>query len=274
MFTDPLRLVTRVSEKDEEAEAETDTPADTDRTVGATASTERTDPAGGTASAPTTSSLESASEGFIAVEERLRPLSGPWHAVDVEVVPTDRVPEDYPRSYDTPEVLVLDLEAPEGGERVTVYLPYPVDDTITPESDLGRLLDRVDVPPDRFADLLGERIPVTREDDHLVVDLDVRTALGSPLAIYGVVGTYAVLLAAVALVLVGAGSLLASPAAVVVLLVASSVVLPVATYLDGLYLRTTGDWHHAPEFWALLVLVPGINLVTTAIYLLTRRGVL
>ncbi|MEF8838503.1 MAG: hypothetical protein V5A18_03250 [Haloarculaceae archaeon] len=221
-----------------------------------------------------TDRLDAAADAFLAVEARLGSADGTWRAIDVEVVPAETVPEGYPRAVSTPKALELVLEGPGGETEDSLYLECPADGVVGPESGLGRLLGRLSIPADRFGDLLGEPIPVARSEGALVLDLSNRTRRGSDRAIVGLLGAIAVLAAAGAAALVGAGSLVASPVALLVLGVVNFVVLPLATYLDGWHLRTTTRWRHAPGMWALLAVLPGVNLVTTVLYLLSRRAVL
>jgi len=53
-------------------------------------------------------------------------------------------------------------------------------------------------------------------------------------------------------------------------LLVTLVVLPLFTYRDAWYLRTHSDWEGGPAFWATLAMIPGVNLLSTALYLLAR----
>jgi hypothetical protein len=230
------------------------------------------DPSGSTAG-QSTDQLDASAGAFLSIEDRLRPGTGPWRAVGVEVVDAAAVPDGYPRSIEAAEALELRLDSPAGGPTEPVYLSFPADGVVSADSELGRLLDRLSIPPDRFGDLHGKEIPVAREDDALVLDVAAqRTRRGSDRAILGLLGGYGLLLAAALSALLGAGWVIASPLALGVLAITHFVVLPIATYLDGWHLRSTTGWGHAPGLWAILAIVPGVNLVTTALYLLSRNA--
>jgi len=77
-------------------------------------------------------------------------------------------------------------------------------------------------------------------------------------------------LLAVALVVVGLGGAF-SGTAVLALLAVNFLLLPVATYLDAWYLRTRTDWGQGPAFWAVLSMIPGLNLVSVPLYLNSRK---
>lgn len=47
-------------------------------------------------------------------------------------------------------------------------------------------------------------------------------------------------------------------------------VLPVFTYRDAWYLRAHSDCEGDPVFWATLAMLPGLNLLLTALYLRDR----
>jgi hypothetical protein len=220
-----------------------------------------------------TDQLDASAGAFLSIEDRLRPGEGPWRAVGVEVVAAEAVPAEYPRSIETAEALELRLESPAGGATEPVYLPFPPNGVIAAESDLGRLLDLLSIPADRFGDLHGKEVPVAREEDALVLDVaEERRQRGSDRAILGLLGGYGLLLAASLLALLGVGWVVASPLGLGVLAILHFVVLPLATYLDGWYLRSTTGWGHAPGLWAILAILPGVNLVTTALYLLSRNA--
>lgn len=236
-------------------ERSTDTASDADSASGASADE---------------GALDSAAEAFLRVERRFVSAEGPWRAVGVDVVPATSVPPEYPREIDTEEALELTLRSADDRTEEPVYLAVPDDGVVAADSDPGRLLEALDVPVDRFGNLHGKVIPVTREAGSLVVAEPTPEPRGSDRAIYALLAGYAVLLAAAALALVGAGSLLTGPVVLLVLGLATFVVLPVATYLDGWHCRSTMGWGHAPGLWALLALLPGLNLVSTALYLLFR----
>lgn len=230
------------------------------------------DPHRGAEPEPATDRIDAAAEAFLAVENRLGSGEGTWRAVGVEMVPAETVPADYPRAVSTDEALELIVEPPGGGSEESLYVEFPEDGVVSPGSDLGRLLARLSIPADRFGDLLAEPIPVARSEGALVLDVSDPTHRGSDRAIVGLLGGFAVLVAAAATALAGVGSQLASPLVLVVLALVNFVVLPLSTYLDGWHLRSTTRWRHAPGMWALLAILPGINLVTTALYLLSRRA--
>jgi hypothetical protein len=81
----------------------------------------------------------------------------------------------------------------------------------------------------------------------------------------------AVNLLAVALVVAGFGGVLSGIGVVLAVLGVNFLLLPVASYLDGWYLRTQTDWGQGPAFWAILSMIPGVNFVSVPLYLRSRR---
>lgn len=215
--------------------------------------------------------VDRAAESFLDIESQLR-TSGPTkrrgRAVDVERIPAEKVPENYPVEMTTPEALALRLVVDEQRE-TTVYFEY---DEGAADDRLGRLLALHDIPPDRFADLHGESILLAVEDGHYVPVVPEESPRGSSVGVYGVVAGLAVNILTVALVVVGLGGLLSSLGVVLALVAINIVGLPIATYVDGWYLRTRTDWGQWPAFWAILAAIPGLNILSTMAYLWTRRN--
>ena len=217
--------------------------------------------------------LDTAAESFIEVEEELGHLTKAMQvrgrAIDVEQVHASAVPADYPVAVTTTDALALYVVL-EGTDEQTVvtYFEWPE----TKVSDrLATLLDLQDVPMDRFADLHGKTVLLEVQDEYYVPALPEEQPRGKRTAVYGIYAGLGVNLALALTMIFGVEWLAASVAFVVVWLLANLVVLPVSTYLDAWDRRTTTTWEGGPLFWAVLSLVPGINVMTVAAYLVSRQ---
>ncbi len=248
-----------MTEETEEAEAEAaSTHADGDVVTDAA----------GDAQAGSREDLDSAAESFLTLEDDLDAgeVSGTaWgHAVDVERVPAGSVPDTYPVEIRSEEALALALDV--DGDRVRAYFGW--DDA--PEDRLGRLLELKNIPADRFADLHGESLFLAVEDGHYVPVVPEESPRGSPLGVYGVGAGFGLNLLVALLGLLGLGSVVASAPVVAVWLLANLVGLPAATYADAWHHRTHTDWNGGPLFWTTLAAIPGVNVLSSAAYLLGR----
>lgn len=210
-----------------------------------------------------------AAESFLDLESELTggdPSSRVWgQAVDAEVLPASDVPETYPIEVTTDEALALYLDV--DGRRVVVYFEWAEGDR---EDRLWRLLALKGISPDRFAELYGRRILLGVEDGHYVPIIPDERPRGSPRGVYGIAAALAVNLLTAALVALGLGALLGSAPFVVVWLLVNLLALPVATYLDAWDRRTRTDWEGGPLFWASLAAIPGVNVLSSALYLRER----
>ncbi|MEF8779959.1 MAG: hypothetical protein V5A46_04715, partial [Haloferacaceae archaeon] len=90
--------------------------------------------------------------------------------VGARKVSAGAVPDSYPREIRAQSALELQVLL-RGGERTAVYLGWPEDGGIDPDSSLGRLLAVLDVSPAEFADLYGEELLLEREGGHYTVFL-------------------------------------------------------------------------------------------------------
>lgn len=206
------------------------------------------------------------------VEERVR-----GRAVDARRVPRTEVPDGYPLDLVTPEVLALDLALEPGAgatgaagdpDTVTVYFEW--EDGAT-DDRLARLLALHGVDPGRFGDLYGRSTLVRAVDGHFVPVVPAESPRGDRRGVYGILAGLGVNLLGALLLAVGLGGLLASVPAVAAWLALNVVGVPVTTYLDAWHLRTHTDWEHGPSFWALLGALPGVNVLSSLVYLRTRR---
>jgi hypothetical protein len=186
--------------------------------------------------------------------------------VDAELVPAADVPDEYPLAPGEGRALAVTLELT-GGHSVPAYLDWPQDGDLAEESTLGRLLAGLDVAPEQLAELYGRRVLVEVVDGQYTPYLPAEPPRGTGRDVYGVAaGAVASVGTLLGLALgVGFGSLL-----FVTFLLLTVVVLPLFTYRDAWYLRTNSDWEGGPVFWATLAMLPGLNLVSTALYLLAR----
>lgn len=212
-----------------------------------------------------TTTVDAAAESFLEIEEELadeRELASGL-AVDATREPAESLPEEYPLVPSTEEVLALDVELRDD-RTVTAYVEWDLD------GGLGRLLDHYSIEPGEFARLHGEQLRVRRERGHYRLVVPDSTGRGDPQAIYGLGATFGVTLLGWLLVVAGVGGIFASPLSVLLWLAVGSLGLPVATYLDGWHRRTTTDWNQGPLFWATLAVIPGVNVVSTLLYLYGR----
>jgi len=191
----------------------------------------------------------------------------PARLVDARLAPATDVPDGYPLALGEGRVLAVTLELA-GGREVQAYLDWPEDGEPAEESTLGRLLAGLDVAPEQLAELYGQRLLVEVVDGHYTPYLPAEPPRGTGRDVYGMVaGAAASVAALVGLALgVGSGALL-----FVTFLLLTVVALPLFTYRDAWYLRTNSDWEGGPAFWATLAMVPGLNLVSTALYLRARN---
>ena len=183
--------------------------------------------------------------------------------VDAALVPTADVPPEYPVDIGQDEALALTVEL-EGGRTVPTYLDWP-EDRAAEESRLGRLLTGMDVAPEQLAELFGRRVLVTVVNGRYTLYLPDEPPRGTGRDVYGVLaGAVGSVAALVGFTLTLNGLLF------LLFLFLTLLVLPLATYRDGWYLRTHSDWEGGPVFWATLAMIPGLNLLSTALYLRAR----
>jgi hypothetical protein len=214
-------------------------------------------------------SVDDRAESFLSLESEVRTTGADGvrgQAVDVERLPTSTVPDDYPITIDTPDALALTVALKDGTE-VRTYFEF---ETGSADDRLSRLLAVHDIPADRFGDLHGEWLLLTVKDGHCLPVVPAEFPRGDGRAVYGIVAGLALNLL-VGLLAAGRVTSIASLSVVVFVLVVNVVGLPVAAYVDGWHLRTKTDWGQWPAFWALLAVFPGLNVLTTAAYLWTRR---
>jgi len=224
-------------------------------------------------------SVDDAAESFLELEETLSPTdsvetlpdgteSVRGQIVDVDRVDGTAVPADYPWTITTETVLALEVEVGVGthsADRFTLYFGQEADGT--PGDRLLQLLELLEIPLDSISELHGRIILLTVREGRLIPILPEERPTGSTLGVYGVYAGLVFNLVFVGLAVLTGMSL---PAFVGFVLV-NFFVLPVATALDAWYLRTHTDWGQGPWFWALLSMLPVINIVTTIGYLHTRR---
>ena len=213
-------------------------------------------------------SVDARAESFLSLEDEFHAGSGDHvrgQAVDVARVPASAVPEDFPVTIGTPEALALTIALDDDAE-VTTYFEF---ESGVADDRLSRLLAVHEIPGDRFGDLHGEWLLLTGVDGHYLPVVPAEFPRGDPRAVYGIVAGLALNL--VVGVLAASGLVPASLSILALLLVVNIVGLPVATYIDAWHLRTRTDWGQGPAFWAMLTMLPGMNVLTTAVYLWTRR---
>lgn len=183
---------------------------------------------------------------------------------DARRVPVAEIPDEYPGDVGTGQALVLTVEIVDAGES-QLYMAWPEDGTPEADSTLGRLLETLDIPPEQLASLYGEQILVEVTDSYYTLSLPAEPPRGTP-AVTGILGALGGGLAALfAAFAAGSGLLL------LVFFFLTVVALPYYTYRDSWYLRTHSDWEGGPVFWATLAMFPLLNVLSTLVYLASRR---
>lgn len=166
-------------------------------------------------------------------------------------LPVATVPAGYPITMSSDEVLVLDVRL-DSGEQTTVYTDWS--GTVTDTVSLGDWVTSL-------VDLYGEEVPLDRTDDHYVLATPSDSTEVSPKWVYGVV---------VGLVgqVVFWGLDVSTLTSLIFL--GTWLSLPVVTYLDVKYVRTTSDWAPNRIFWPIIVFVWLINIPAILLYLYRR----
>ena len=262
------------------ADNEAEATAERDEAVAASAEDEAVQEDGDThddeqpADAEEQARIDSAAGSFIEIEEELSHLTKEMQvrgrAIDVEQVPASEVPDDYPVDVTTEDALALYVVLEGTNEQTVVtYFEWPQPGA---SDRLAILLDLLDVPMDRFADLHGQSVLLEVEDGYYVPVLPERRPRGSGKAIYGVYAGLGVNLTLALTMIFGIQLLVGSTGFALVWLFANLLLLPVATYFDAWNLRTTTNWQGGPLFWATLALIPGLNVMTVAAYIVIRKS--
>ena len=188
-------------------------------------------------------------------------------AVEVDRIPASAVPDEYPVTITTDEALALRIEIEASTDHETVcYFAYDQQQTT---GRLSRLLALHDIPPHRFGDLYGCSLHLVAEDGYYVPYLPTASPRGSPHAVYGLAGGLVFNFVSVLSLFVMGGTAL-SPLLVLLWIAVNFVGVPLSTYLDSWYLYTHSDWDGGPLFWTFLALWPGLNVLTTILYLRAR----
>lgn len=225
-----------------------------------------------------TADPDQAADSFLELEAELDVEDAPetgrttGMVVDAETVPAAEVPASYPVDVTTESVLALTFETAAGRE-VTAYLEWPDDGVVEPSSRLGRLLAATGVSADTFADLYGRTLRLERTGEHVTVFVPPEQPQGHGDWSLGVAGGLTFNVATLGLVALAAAGLVPIPSALLALAaLVNFVLLPYATYRDASYLRGHSDWEQGPPFWATLSMVPGLNVLVSALYLRSRRN--
>ncbi len=218
--------------------------------------------------------VDAAADSFLAVEQELDTMAEGMQvrgqAIDVERIPAHEVPDGFPYDIEPDEALALTLEIDQtDGKTVTTYFGWPGDGG---DERLGKLLQLRDVPIDRFADLHGDNILLEVENGHFVPVLPQEEPRGDDRAYYGVVAGFAFLLFPLITWMFGVTGMIGSSLFFFLFVLVHLVVLPVSTYLDAWDLRTRTNWNGGPLFWAFFAMIPGLNVMTVAAYLILRQN--
>lgn len=186
--------------------------------------------------------------------------------VDATLVPATEVPAAYPLDITSRQALALSVELDTGTE-VTTYLDWPADGEPGDDSTLGRLLTGLDVPPEQLGELYGQRVLTTVIAGHYTLYVPEEPPRESGANVYGVLGTAVASIATLIGFTLSPGSLL-----FLGFVITTFLLLPFFTYRDAWYLRTNSDWDGGPLYWASLAMFPGVNVLSTAVYLSQRRN--
>jgi len=212
---------------------------------------------------------------FVEVEQELDSLGegqrAKAQAIDVEQVSASAVPEDYPVRIETDDALELTLELlGRGGRTVQTYFEWP---DPAPSDRLATLLELTDVPVDRFGDLHGKTILVTVEDGYYLPVLPEEGLRGDDRAIYALAAGMAppALVALAGIFGVGTG-IVTSTLFVIIWLLATLLLVPLAVYSDAWHLRSRTDWEGGPLFWATLSAIPMAEIMLVPLYLFSRSN--
>ena len=184
---------------------------------------------------------------------------------EVARISRESVPRLYPVNIRTQDALKFTVSL-ETGDETDVYMEWP--DEFTDETPLVSLLASLNLHPSRFADLLGEEIPLKRIEGKYVLDLPNRS-METTHSSYWVWGITVGLASWILLWLV----LNFVPAAGGVMLL-TWVLLPVVTYFDIQYVRETSEWNPRKIMWPVLAAVWLINIPALLYYLHKRKRVL
>ncbi|WP_226023456.1 hypothetical protein [Halomicrobium salinisoli] len=209
---------------------------------------------------------DGAAASFVDVEREMQSPPGEertWgRAVDVDRVPIAAVPDNYPELIRSETALALTVAVEGDDDRTAVlYFEWPGDGSA---ERLERLLSLLGIEPEQFADLHGKAIGLRRTHRHVTAAVPDEDLRGRRLGVGGILASVAVTVGVYGI------EPLSPPGFLVPLVFLGLFVLPLATYLDAWYLRTRTDWDSTPAGWAVLMLLPGLNLVAALGYLWTR----
>lgn len=102
--------------------------------------------------------------------------------------------------------------------------------------------------------------------------LDHEIPFGGRNAVYGIFAGITPSITIALFSFFGMGTIVVSMEFLVIWLVCTFVLLPISLFLDARYLRMITDWDGRPILWALLSMVPVINVVAVPMYLIMREG--
>lgn len=233
---------------------------------------EDTAAAGGGAISEESEELDAAADSFLEVEQEIDTMAEGMQlrgqAIDVAQIPAHEVPDGFPYKIGTSDALALTLEIDQTeGKTVTTYFEWPGQGG---DERLAKLMELHGVPMDRFAELHGEDLLLAVRDGHFVPVLPRDGVRGDDRAYFGVVGGFAFLLFPLVAWMFGVTGMIGSSLFFFLFILVHLVVLPVSIYLDAWDLRTTTNWTGGPLFWAFFAMIPGLNVMIVAAYLILR----
>lgn len=190
---------------------------------------------------------------------------------EIERVPANEVPDDYPVSISTAEALAAELTV-EGADE-PVFLVY----FETPERGPDeRFRDLLGLAGDHAGDagaMVGKTLLLTIADGYYMPVVPEESPRGNPTAVYGI---FAGLVPSLVIALVGlfspGASFIGSTEFMIAWLGGTFLLLPISLYLDAWNLRTTTGWSGTPHKWALMAAIPGLNVLAVPLYLIAREN--
>lgn len=207
-------------------------------------------------------------------QERQRPaakMRARTKVIGVEQVPAENVPEGFPVAIETTDALALTLELLDSeGETVLTYFEWSEAEA---SERLATLLELTGVSADRLGELEGTRLLVTVEAGYFLPVLPKGGLAGDGRAVYalaaGMVSPALVTLSGI--FQLGSGIVFSTPF-VVLWLLSTLLVVPLALYVEGRYRQTRTDWDGSPLLWAALSVFPMVEIVVVPLYLFSRAN--
>jgi hypothetical protein len=187
----------------------------------------------------------------------------------IDRVPADTVPADYPVEITTEQALTVEVSIG-GPDEITVVVYFETP-TMGVDGRLGRLLTLAET--DDPADIVGKSLLLTVEEGYYMPVVPEDPSRGDGRAVYGIgLGLLPSLLVGFVGIFAPGSDIVASTPFVLAWFVGTFLVLPISVYVDAVNLRATTDWEGSPRNWAILAVIPPINVVAIPLYLIGREN--